>query len=36
MDVYHGLEVPDPYRWLEDTDSEESRRWIEAEKGTPD
>lgn len=31
IDDYHGTEVADPYRWLEDPDSPESREWIEAE-----
>ena len=31
VDDFHGTKVADPYRWLEDPDSPESRQWIEAE-----
>jgi prolyl oligopeptidase len=30
-EVVHGVEIADPYRWLEDQNSPETRKWIDAQ-----
>ena len=31
IDDYHGMKIADPYRWLEDVDSQETLEWIHQE-----
>ncbi|MGL4632148.1 MAG: prolyl oligopeptidase family serine peptidase [Leadbetterella sp.] len=30
-DIYHGEEITDPYRWLEDDNSDETKKWVDSQ-----
>ena len=36
VDTLHGVEISDPYRWLEDQEAPETRAWIDAQNAHTD
>jgi prolyl oligopeptidase len=36
VETHHGIQIADPYRWLEEMDSPETREWLKAENAQTD
>ena len=34
IDDYHGIKVQDPYRWLENDNSQETKEWVDSQNKT--
>ena len=36
IDILHDIKVPDPYRWLEDLNSDQTSAWVKAQSSLTD